>query len=494
MQIAKEIIEQCKAMVFDNAYHPYMIVSVDGEILECNQAALDEVEFAQKEQMIGKNLFDFFPEYQADGSDSVVKLQEMITECCQNGFSKFEWQYRDKSDEIVWGEIALKHLVIDGYELMFFSWYDIHEKKVLEHQYELSQESKVQFLSNISHEIKTPMNAIMGFSELLYKSQLNEEQKKYIEAILENSQELLLLINDLLDSSKMRVGHLSLHYKLVSLLQFIKEIQEGFTPRAQEKNLEFIIDISEDGNCMVEIDVKRVAQIVNSLLDNAFKFTKEGYVSLRVEVVVLEDDRIDLIFEVKDSGVGIEKHKLRHIFDVFTQEDASDRREFGGVGLGLSMSRELATMMGGSLSAESMKGEGSSFTFRLNNVKRSLCIEQDELFESEVLNTHASQNDFNTITLSEQDMRNVDDFLEALRIEIIPQYDDVVAKQNFDDYEQWCKKLRMLAQKYNNSLMLHYAEALMKSITLFDIESLNKLLAEFKEIIERLQKAQKERK
>lgn len=489
MRVSKKAIEQCKEKIFDYAYHPYMIVSIEGEILDCNSAALEEMELQYKEDLLGRSLIEFFPKYQADGKLSIVKIQDILLQSRKDGFSKFEWQYRDKDGEIVWGEISLTQMKIDGEELMFFSWYDIHEKKVLEHHYELSQESKMQFLSNISHEIKTPMNAIMGFSELLKKSDLSAEQERYLTAILDNSQELLYLLNDVLDSSKIRIGNLSLHYASIDLEELVNDIQNSFTQRAKERALDFKVDPLSSLNYSVTIDLKRVLQVVNSLLDNAFKFTKQGFV--RLEVTLIEESKQDatLKFEVVDSGVGIESRKLKHIFDLFTQEDASDTREFGGVGLGLSMSYELARMMDGELYALSKKGEGSCFSFLLKNVAYS---SRQESSSSNHINGGDLTPQEEEIKLDSDSIEYLNDFLDALESDLLLSYDNVVAKQNFDDYEEWTNKLLKLAIHYKNSLMQKYAEQLLVYLDSFDIENINKTLVKFKVIVRKLYQTKKE--
>lgn len=483
MCVSKKAIEKCKANIFNYAYHPYMIVSIEGEVLDCNSAALDEIEVENKSELIGRNLVEFFPKYQADGRLSIVKMQDILEQSRKDGFSKFEWQHRDKHSEIVWGEISLTLMSIEGEELMFFSWYDIHEKKVLEHHYELSQESKIQFLSNISHEIRTPMNAIMGFSELLHKSELSNEQKKYTEAILNSSQELLYLLNDVLDSSKMRIGDLSLKYETVDLEKLVYDIQNSFHNRAKEAALDFKVDYKCSLNYSVDIDVKRVLQVINSLLDNSFKFTKQGFVNLNVTIIEASEQDATLKFEVVDSGIGIESKKLKHIFDLFTQEDASDTREFGGVGLGLSMSYELAKMMGGELYAVSKKGEGSSFSFVLKGVN---CSSQEK---SKIINEHNTQDVHQVedeLKLDSASTLLLDDFLDALEKGLLVSYDEVVAKQNFDDYEEWTNELLELSIHYKNSYMQEYAKELRSYLESFDIENINKSLINFKGLVKKL--------
>ena len=212
---------------------------------------------------------------------------------------------------------------------------------------EAANKAKSQFLANMSHEIRTPMNGIFGFLELLNHSQLSQEQREYIREAKSSSETLLHLINDILDSSKIESGKLTLEIMNFKLRTVVEDATSLFVPTAYEKHLELHTLIKANVPDEVRGDPSRLRQILNNLISNALKFTENGEVSIVAETIEETNGFATIKFEVKDTGIGINEEDAEKLFKPFAQADASTTRKFGGTGLGLAITRELVTIMDG---------------------------------------------------------------------------------------------------------------------------------------------------
>jgi PAS domain S-box-containing protein len=228
---------------------------------------------------------------------------------------------------------------------------------------EAANVAKSAFLANMSHEIRTPMNAILGFAELMKRGfDLDvSERNEYVEIIHSSGQHLLGLINDILDLSKVESGRMELEWIDCQPHQLLHEIVNVMKARAAEKSIDIGFTIEGSIPETIKADPLRLRQILTNLTGNALKFTDQGSVHLLAKTYVRNDDVPMLVFEVRDTGIGIPDDKLEKIFSPFSQADESTTRRYGGTGLGLSISRKLAEMMGGSITARSVMGQGSSF-------------------------------------------------------------------------------------------------------------------------------------
>jgi PAS domain S-box-containing protein len=233
---------------------------------------------------------------------------------------------------------------------------------------------KGQFLANMSHEIRTPLNGILGFLELLQTTSLAAEQKEFVREAKSASQILLHLINDILDFSKMEAKKLVLESIPFDLIEAIEDTVSLSAPKAAEKGLEIYTIIKQGVPQQVMGDPSRLKQVLNNLLSNAVKFTKEGEICITIECLEQKEDEAQIHFEVKDNGIGIKQQDIESIFQSFNQADASTTREYGGTGLGLAICHQLVNLMGGSISVESIYGQGASFKFdsRLQVIQKEL--------------------------------------------------------------------------------------------------------------------------
>ncbi|PSL27687.1 ATP-binding protein [Chitinophaga ginsengisoli] len=223
---------------------------------------------------------------------------------------------------------------------------------------------KDQFLANMSHEIRTPMNAVLGFTHLLQQQPMNEKSKEYVTSIQHAGENLLDIINDILDISKIESGMMRLEPVSFSLRGMLHSLELMFQPKAQEKKLELSFNIDTHVPDILYGDVMRLTQVLLNLVNNAIKFTHQGKVQLRVSQVAAESG-VRLLFTVSDTGIGIAPDKIATIFDRFNQAEADITRKFGGTGLGLTIVSQLVELQHGSVSVESEPGKGSTFKVEL---------------------------------------------------------------------------------------------------------------------------------
>lgn len=273
-------------------------------------------------------------------------------------------------------EIGLNPIHTDHGVLVLASIIDISERKAAEERLRLQAEQiaaasryKSEFLANMSHELRTPLNSILVLSEQLKNNlhgNLTARQVTHADIIHRSGSDLLALINDILDLSKIEAGRMTVLVENIQLLEFVASIERSFRPMAESKQLRFIVEIDPDAPSTIASDHQRIFQIVRNLFANALKFTTEGEIRIRfASIHAAQTDELMLAISVSDTGIGIPPDKHDMIFEAFRQVDGSTSRRFGGTGLGLSISRSLAQLLDGELTLQSVPGKGSTFTLLL---------------------------------------------------------------------------------------------------------------------------------
>ena len=341
-----------------------IICSIDAQsfrVMSINPAVEKILGFSQAEAT-GKNILDFAVDDQR--SPLRTKLSKIITDNISS--SVFEVQFYTFNKRIIWAECRIAY----QNKTIFLNISDISPQKsylnqLIKSKEEAEQSKKIKeiFLANMSHELRTPINGVIGLTEHLRKTPLNDQQNGIIDLLVMSSQSLLGVINDVLDISKMEAGKFNIVRSSNNLHELLSSVYGLLKYNADEKGLEFLLEVDKDVPVYIMVDSLRLNQILMNLLSNAIKFTEQGFIKLKVAVLEQHDQEIKLIFSVEDSGIGIETNKLSRIFDPFEQAEENTSVNYGGTGLGLSIVKKLAELKGGEITVRSKVGMGSTFSF-----------------------------------------------------------------------------------------------------------------------------------
>jgi len=341
--------------------------ALDGNILSINQAGAailgsqpQDLIGQNFKSLLGKDVFARFENY----LETIKKHKQAagILRITDNAKKNHYLSYRNT----LYQEAGREPYVIASAQ-------DITDRIIIEKELtkakiiaERSVKVKEQFLANISHEIRTPMNGILGLTSVLQKMVQDEEQLHYLQAIQSSADKLLVIINDILDFSKIEAGKIDFEETEFNPTQLVKESIHLLEPKAAERKNKIKAIIDTDVPEIVKGDPGKLSQIINNLLSNAIKFTQNGSIRILVEVATDHPEHVVLEFTVQDNGIGIPEDKLNSIFESFTQASSSTTRQYGGTGLGLTISKQFIELQGGIISVKSKLNEGSSFTFRLS--------------------------------------------------------------------------------------------------------------------------------
>ncbi len=277
----------------------------------------------------------------------------------------YESSAENRDGKTIWTQTALTPIVDEDGNInqLVTIDSDITRVKEAEKAAERANQSKSEFLARMSHEIRTPMNGVIGFTEMLMETGLTDEQLDYVKTISQSGEALITLLNDILDFSKIEAGELSFDPMDFDPELTAFDVCNIVAPRLSGKPVEVLCRIGDDVPAYVKSDAGRFRQVLINLVGNAVKFTEKGEIELTLEVEEEEERRIKVHLKVRDTGIGIPGDKLGMIFDVFQQADSSTTRKYGGTGLGLAICKQIATLMGGDIWAESIVGQGSTFHF-----------------------------------------------------------------------------------------------------------------------------------
>jgi PAS domain S-box-containing protein len=284
----------------------------------------------------------------------------------------YETTHQRKDGSFLQVEVTIKDLTLEGEEVQLILIRDVtaykkqaEELRLAKHRAEEASRAKELFLASVSHEIRTPMNAIMGMTYLLAKTDLAPIQKNYNDTIRVSAENLLVIINDILDMSKITAGKMTLENVGFRLSESIQNLCNTIRYRAEEKGIGLFTEIDRRIAPILLGDPLRLYQVLLNLVSNAIKFTEKGQVEIECSLVKSYPSSQQIEFKVIDSGKGIDKDKLEKIFEAFAQEDETVSREYGGTGLGLSISKNLVQLFGGKLDVQSTKSTGTTFSFIL---------------------------------------------------------------------------------------------------------------------------------
>ncbi|ABJ76237.1 PAS domain-containing hybrid sensor histidine kinase/response regulator [Leptospira borgpetersenii] len=367
----KKSAEEKFKLLFERSSEPHVLYD-DSGIFECNPATLKMLRCSDKKFVLGKHPIHFSAEIQADGRIEKKMMSEFESISLNKGSYTFEWVYKRFNGEEFSTEVTLIPIIISQKRVFLSVWHEITERKVYEDSLKRAKESaeaaskaKTDFLAMMSHEIRTPLNGVIGTVSLLEGTSLGAEQREYLDIIKSSGQNLLILLNDILDLSRIESGQLTLEMQPVSLKKLTSEVINLFRPMAEEKGLVIEFSISSSVPNWIISDPYRLRQILTNLLGNSIKFTEKGKVLLKVEAEKFPNNKFRLIFHVKDTGIGIAEEKLELLFRAFSQVDSSTTRKYGGSGLGLTISKKLAELMKGEIIVKSQVNQGSEFTLSI---------------------------------------------------------------------------------------------------------------------------------
>lgn len=324
--------------------------------------AIEKILGYRPEEVLGKSIIDIAME-----DDQPVfrkKLGEIIKDSLK--FSVFEFRFSTFDKRSVWVECRASY----QNKSIFINMSDISPQKSYLEQLVKSKEAaeqgkkaKESFLANMSHELRNPINGIIGVTQLLHKTQLNDQQDGLVKLLETSSQSLLGVINDILDISKIEAGKFSIIRSDNNLHDTVSSVYQLLKFRADEKLIEFVLDIDPNVPEYLSFDALRLNQILMNLISNAIKFTDRGYVKLKISLLNKLTDKVKLKFTVEDTGIGVADDKLSKIFESFEQADDDTANKYGGTGLGLAIVKKLAELKGGELTFSSQEGKGSIFNF-----------------------------------------------------------------------------------------------------------------------------------
>jgi len=341
-----------------------IICSVDAQNLRISNInpAVETIMGFKSAELLGKGIVNLAVENQQ--ALFRKKLGEIIKD--NLNFAVFELQFETFDKRVIWVECRASY----HNKIIFLNISDISPQKSYQEQLikskenaEYSKKVKETFLANMSHELRTPVNGIIGITNLLLRTELNEQQKNMLNLLETSSKSLLGVINDVLDISKIEAGKFNIVRTPNNIRELIRAAFDLLKFRADESNIEFILEIEDNVPANLMVDSLRLNQILMNLLSNAIKFTERGYVKLKVSVLQKHNDKVKLKYSVEDSGIGVPADRLSKIFESFEQAEEDTVSKYGGTGLGLTIVKKLAELKGGELTVSSQLGKGSTFNF-----------------------------------------------------------------------------------------------------------------------------------
>ncbi|MDD2367127.1 MAG: ATP-binding protein [Desulfuromonadaceae bacterium] len=356
----RESEERFKNMFHNHSAMMLLMEPESGDIIGANESACQFYGYSI-EKITNMNIADI----NTLSPEAIAAERSLILEGVKKHFI-FSHRISNGDTRIV--EVHAAPIRLNSSTLIFSIIHDITERKLQEEELKVAKEqaesanrTKSQFLANMSHEIRTPMNGVLGMTQLLLMGELTGEQREYVNALKVSGDNLMSLINDILDISKIEAGKVVLESLEFSIRHCINDIALAQKSALDKKQIILDLNISQDIPAVLVGDKLRFGQILLNLISNAIKFTSKGVITVSAQLLELHERSVLIELSVRDSGIGISADALERIFLPFVQEDGTITRQFGGTGLGLAISQRLAELLDGSISVESIQGVGSCF-------------------------------------------------------------------------------------------------------------------------------------
>lgn len=360
-KMAEQAMTRYKVLL-EKAGDIILFIGLNGQIIDANDAALQAYGYT-REEFLARTIWDIRL------ADNMPTTQELTTYL--EGVN-FETVHRRKDGTVFPVEVSSKGTLIDEQEVVLSIIRDTTERKITEQELkdakeaaEVGNKAKGEFLANMSHEIRTPLNGIVGMIDLTLMTGLNDEQRDNLITAKTCANSLVGIINDILDFSKIEAGKLRIDSIGFSLKDVVEEIIRAHSLKAIEKNLDLNYLFAATIPPILKGDPNRLRQVLNNLISNAIKFTETGEITIATKRLTIENGKVELLFSVKDTGIGISQENITKLFKPFSQVDGSVTRKVGGTGLGLAISKQLVEMMHGSIWVESVLDKGTTFFFTI---------------------------------------------------------------------------------------------------------------------------------
>jgi nitrogen-specific signal transduction histidine kinase len=378
---------------------------------------------------------------------------------------------------------------------------------------EEANNAKSEFLANISHEIRTPLNSVLGFTELLEGLTSDNVQIKYLNSIRASGKNLMMLINDLLDLSKIESGKMTLHYTFFDIRRLMDEIRNVFSLRVTIKGIGYIEKLDTHFPADIKFDEVRLRQILINLVGNAVKFTHHGEIKIVIKALAkqssCDNPQMKLEISVKDTGIGIPESSFRLIFESFRQHSQLDSRKYEGTGLGLAITKRLVEAMNGEISLKSEVGKGSTFKVVFPNIEYSeipmnaitspflseykkqpndlqMVSEKDAKPDRYILDGHV---DLNTIMDSDYNL-----LIKRFEYELTSRWKLFEKKQPLREIQSFAQEIVTLGRSFKLGFLAQYGEQLLSTIENFDVEEMRLKLDYFPDLLKQLKKLGHENK